>query len=95
MDLFEIGYKKRIDMFKRNNQLELIAYIFAKYYEYFNEYGNISVSELFESSFEKSKYSAEIKQQMLKDSILLLKMKYDIDMISEDPLLLNKNNKDW
>ena len=90
MDLFEIGYKKRIDMFKRNNQLELIAYIFAKYYEYYNEYGNKSVNDLFESSFEKSKYSKVIKQQMLNDSILLLKMKYNIEIISEDPLLLNK-----
>lgn len=90
MDLFDIGYKKRIGRFKRNNQVELIAYIFAKYYEYYNEYENNSANDLFESSFEKSKYSKVIKQQMLKDSILLLKMKYNIDIISDDPLLLNK-----
>lgn len=92
MDMFDRGYNKRINRYKKNNQTELIAYMLSKYYEYYNEYGNNGINYLLDESLKKLKYTEETKKQLLQNSITILKLKYNIVIVSEDPLILNKLN---
>lgn len=89
MDLFDESYLKQVRRFRKFNQAEKSAYEFKKYYEYYND-GLQTINQVFNTTFDIETYSEKEKQEILNNATSLLEMKYNLKVVSVDPLKIEK-----
>lgn len=90
MNAIDKVYEKQVRKFRKHLDVEKLAYEFKKYYEF---YGNTTanVNQVLNSILESETcYSKKEKNVLLHDCMLLLKLRYDIQIISTNPLRMKK-----
>ena len=89
MDLFDESYLRQVRRFRKFNQAEKSAYELKKHYEYYND-ANEDVNQIFNTTFDVENYSEKEKREIFNTANLLLEMKYNLKVVSVDPLRIEK-----
>ena len=92
MDLFDESYLKQVRRFRKFNQAEKSAYELKKHYEYYND-STEDINQIFNTTFDTETYSEKEKREIFNNTISLLEMKYNLKVISVDPLRIEKFRK--
>lgn len=91
MNSYDKMYIKEISNYRRFNDIERIAFEFLKHYEYYGS-SKSSILQVFNTALDGSNngYSKKQKEELLKDTIVYMKIKYNLIVKCETPLLMER-----
>lgn len=86
-------FKKEEKNLKKLIATELLAELLYLNYEFSDkEYHNVTGSTIFNSIFENPKFTIDEKENIRNNARLLLKIKYNIELIDFEELIFKKGN---
>lgn len=90
MDSFDKMYIREVRGFRKFKDAEIVAYELKEYYEIYSDTKS-TLQQVLNSSLEASNcYDEKEKEVLLNNAVELLKIKYNIKIVSLDPLRMDK-----
>ena len=89
MDHFDKLYNREVRRFRKFKDEEIVAYELKEYFEIYSDTKS-TLQQVFNSSLESSNwYDEKEKEVLLNNAIELLRIKYNIKIVSLDPLRMD------
>ena len=89
MDHFDKLYNREVRRFRKFKDEEIVAYELKEYFEIYSDTKS-TLQQVFNSSLESSNwYDEKEKEVLINNAIELLRIKYNIKIVSLDPLRMD------